>query len=604
MTRFAFLSFLSLAVVFGTVSCDSGPEPEPTSVQFEAEPSDELSTLIQEAPSDFTWTAFNDKTLVRKVPGSDWSGDIVLSSFQVEDGEVVNRATSEPAAWPDSLSNEQLAESLFSGSRWVPGDEWFPGSKWVPSSNWIPGSDWPPSDVEEAVLSAVDVGPGESLVVVYAQTAGTPPDGGQTTQPYGLVMQQRATTGALEVTTETSGSDPDDGYTVSVADTSVSIGANDSTTLLGLQEDDQDVQLSDVAGNCEVDGDNPRTVSITAGTTTSTTFTVTCSSSSNSQIAFFSERDGGAVREIYRVNTDGSNLTRLTDAEETSQLPVWSPDGSQIAFESTRGDDVNIYVMDADGSNVTQLTSSVGFHPRWSPDGSRIAFISTRDGNEELYAMDADGTNKTRLTNFDGDDDQPRWSPDGSKIAFRRADFVDDPGSFELVVMNADGSNKVELTDRDQNDCCPTWSPDGTKIAYQSERGAGSGDLEVFVTDVDGTNKTNLTGTSDDDTRPAWSPSGDKIAFASERDGNTEIYVMGNDGSNPTRLTTHSKFDSWPVWSPDGTQIAFESDRGNFNFNRDILVMDADGSNLTRLTEDPEEDWRPVWRPSVMNNGQ
>lgn len=210
MTRFAFLSFLLLAVAFGTVSCDSSLEPEPESVQFEAEPSDELSTLTQESPSDFTWTAFNDKMLVRKIPSSNWSGEVVLSAFQVENGEVINRVTSEPAAWPDSLSNEQLAGSLIPGMRWIPGTDWVPGSQWVPGPQWVPGDSWAPSDVEDAALSEVDVGPEESLVVVYAQTAGAPPDGGQMTQPYGLVMEQKATTGAVEVTTETSGSDPDD----------------------------------------------------------------------------------------------------------------------------------------------------------------------------------------------------------------------------------------------------------------------------------------------------------------------------------------------------------------------------------------------------------
>ena len=77
--------------------------------------------------------------------------------------------------------------------------------------------------------------------------------------------------------------------------------------------------------------------------------------------------------------------------------------------------------MDADGSNVVRLTTSPALDrfPIFSPDGTKIAFTSNRDGNTEIYVMNADGTDQTRITNRPGGDSQPNWSPDGTRIAWR-----------------------------------------------------------------------------------------------------------------------------------------------------------------------------------------
>ena len=67
-----------------------------------------------------------------------------------------------------------------------------------------------------------------------------------------------------------------------------------------------------------------------------------------------------------------------------------------------------IYVMNADGSDETRLTNN-GRLPSWSPDGSQIAFSSDRDDNFELYVMNADGTGQTRLTDNPAFDASPSW---------------------------------------------------------------------------------------------------------------------------------------------------------------------------------------------------
>lgn len=96
-----------------------------------------------------------------------------------------------------------------------------------------------------------------------------------------------------------------------------------------------------------------------------------------------------------------------------NRYPSWSPDGRKIAFVSERDGNSEIYMMNADGSDVTRLTdhSADDWGASWSPDGRKIAFVSDRDGNDEIYMMNADGTNVTRLTNNPGVDKFPVWQP-------------------------------------------------------------------------------------------------------------------------------------------------------------------------------------------------
>lgn len=85
----------------------------------------------------------------------------------------------------------------------------------------------------------------------------------------------------------------------------------------------------------------------------------------------------------------------------------------QIAFFSDRDGNAEIYVMNADGTDQTRLTNNSAFDwdPDWSPDGTRIAFYSNRDGNPEICVMNADGTDQTRLTYNSADDGDPAWRP-------------------------------------------------------------------------------------------------------------------------------------------------------------------------------------------------
>jgi len=295
---------------------------------------------------------------------------------------------------------------------------------------------------------------------------------------------------------------------------------------------------------------------------------------------------GGEGQEVRPAPT-----ATTTSTEGPARSPSAAATG-KIAFQSHRSDTAeiaDIYVMNADGSGLIRLTGSPFFNG-WadlSPDGTHIAFASTRDGNSEIYVMNADGSGVTRLTDSPSDDSFAHWSPDGTRIAFDS----DRDGNWEIYVMNADGSSVTRLTDNPSLDSTAAWSPDGTRIAFESHRD-GAGD--IYVMNADGSGVARLTDNPALDGTPAWSPDGTRIVFTSMRDGNFEIYVMNADGSGVTRLTDNPSADAFADWSPDGTRIAFACERDGTD---GICVMNADGSGVTRLTDIPGVEFAPTWSP-------
>ena len=138
-----------------------------------------------------------------------------------------------------------------------------------------------------------------------------------------------------------------------------------------------------------------------------------------------------------------------------------------IAFCSSRDGNWEIYVMNADGSDQTRLTENPGhdWEPAWSPDGTRIAFHSQRPPGKRggsIYVMDSDGSHQTRLTHDPALDSTPTWSPEGTRIAFSRdscwqVSLEKCPGKSEITLMSDRGGDVVRLTKNRFEDDMPDW---------------------------------------------------------------------------------------------------------------------------------------------------
>lgn len=243
---------------------------------------------------------------------------------------------------------------------------------------------------------------------------------------------------------------------------------------------------------------------------------------------------------IYLQRVGGTAVTQLTDGGSDDSYPVFSPDGKQIAFSSTRSGNWQIYTMDVDGRNVVQLTSGSmqSIHPSFSPDGTRMIFCSIggRSGQWELWTLDLKTSEKRMI----GYGVFPAWSPDRtvSRIAFQRArqrgshwfslwtiDLVDGEGRrpTEVAVSN----NAAILS--------PSWSPDGKQIAFTTVVQAAKGSdphshaqTDVWTIDADGSNRQRLTDGRGNNLMPFFA-SDHRVYFISDRGGTESVWSVRAD---------------------------------------------------------------------------
>jgi len=242
-------------------------------------------------------------------------------------------------------------------------------------------------------------------------------------------------------------------------------------------------------------------------------------SNDGTQIAFVREIDNGSndfSRNLYVMDVNGENIRKVTEAGFAYYAPSWSSDDETLTYSEYTSSsypaslsDLEIFKINVDGTEKTRLTENdvLDRSPSWSPDGEKILYHSLREGGNDLNLMNPDGTEKERLTNTSLTYVRPRWSNDGERIAF--LGYGSDSGRY-IYTIDADGSNQdIVSTEIDQESFFisgPTWSPDDSELMYSSKSNqntpenilkTSSNSVQVrMVTDADAA----------EEQMPHWSP--------------------------------------------------------------------------------------------------
>lgn len=281
----------------------------------------------------------------------------------------------------------------------------------------------------------------------------------------------------------------------------------------------------------------------------------------------------------------------------TVQVPLPTPEPGKIVFDSDRDGNREIYIMNPDGTQQTRLTNSeaVDVDPALSFDRRKIVFISVRNGTFDLYVVNADGTDEKRLTFGHRYIAAPAWSPDGTQITFSSFGTQSETETgANIYIINEDGSNQRQLTRSSRRqDHSPSFSMDGRKIIFSggvSGGGASGGGsfFELFTIDTDGQNEQLIPGSGPNAFDPAYLQNGWQLVYAQNTRG---LYIANADGSD-ARMVPGTESDYDPSPSPDSLQIAFSSFR---EAGYQIYAINIDGTQERRLTQlgaNHNPDWK------------
>ena len=328
-----------------------------------------------------------------------------------------------------------------------------------------------------------------------------------------------------------------------------------------------------IAGGCESSSDSIETLPEIVSPNTAL-FTLPATA----EILFTSNQDTRTNRwEIYSIDSQGGNITRITDTNENHFIMGIDPSGRYIAATRGTEEKKRLWLLDLVTGEETPLTDAENHAEgrTFSPDGEWIVFWMIPDGESfsDIYKIRRDGTDLTNLTNTPQElEFDPAWSNGGDEIAFNHNDL--NPNRFVLKAMDRNGNNARTIYDPDDS-VATTIFPAG---AYDP---AWSPNDEWILTEK----SVKFTGDGENGTAGVW-----------------RILKVRADGSEVVDLTGSGEFAECalylPSFSPDGNSIVFSSRCGPEDPSQtyiNINTMDSNGNSLKKLSDTPMWEQFAVW---------
>ncbi|HEX6997433.1 MAG TPA: hypothetical protein VF322_04770 [Gammaproteobacteria bacterium] len=339
---------------------------------------------------------------------------------------------------------------------------------------------------------------------------------------------------------------------------------------------------------------------------------------------------------LFVVRPDGSELRRVTTADEVAGGPAWSRDGSRLLYYSadpaevctgglmfgrgtsqiasvdvltgertvlTAGDGVKLFprAVDSDvfayvtGTGVrftdrdTELAGEFG-RPAWSADGRRMTFH--RDVSRAADIRGVARPSRDPRFALLAYSDTGSFSPDGERLVLTTTNFVGPVRNGRLLLAELDGSNARVIFEGPSTESLTgaAWSPLGDAIVFglggffQSAETAAA---RLMLVRPDGSGLAPLTSGATNDGMPSWSPDGTEVVFRVASRGARGLYILNIATGERRKLETGSDYDTFPFWSPRGDWITFTSSRDG---DYEIYRVRPDGTEVGRLTRLPGND--------------
>jgi Tol biopolymer transport system component/DNA-binding winged helix-turn-helix (wHTH) protein len=276
-------------------------------------------------------------------------------------------------------------------------------------------------------------------------------------------------------------------------------------------------------------------------------------------------------------NGRGEPLALTTDTSRRNSLPAMSPDGSRVAYVSTRGGEApNVWMIGVDGKNMTQLTDNEGpdVQPYWYPDGQRVAFLSTRQDGLGLWSVALD-TRRQELMRPLGDlTAKARTAGNGvvaesvlsrSMTQVALALVASPYANRQLFMSSMRTLDARPLTDPSQWLGYPAWSRDEKRLAVELKAGSST---HAAVIDLETGAVRRLTSARGQTWVRSWSPDGKKIAAAAFHDGRWSLQWIdaASGATGPIGAPSAANgYVRYPDWSPRGDVVVYE--RGELHGN-------------------------------------
>ncbi len=269
-------------------------------------------------------------------------------------------------------------------------------------------------------------------------------------------------------------------------------------------------------------------------------------------------------------------LAQSSASRPSFATPDLSPDGKEMAFAS--GGD--IWAAPASGGEAHLLITDPAdeSRPLYSPDGTRLAFISTRTGAGDIYVLTLATGQLQRITYSDAPDNLDAWSHDGKWLYFTSS-ANDVAGQGDIFRVASTGGTPLEVSrERYLNEFESAPSPDGTQVALMA-KGISSGqwwrnghshidETELWLRPIGSPTYKRLLPPDAKHAWPMWSPSGKTLYFMSDKSGTENLWQLDLASTAPKQLTHFTSGRVlWPSISEDGKAIVFERNFAIWKFD-------------------------------------